>query len=366
MARLPDRIAYMDETELSFWGCFFIGGEYEKTEDPRIERVTGQMEAHRMCGQAYVEVYVPDKITRPYPLVFLPGNNQTMLSWMGTPDGRKGWAQYFWEQGYLVYLVDVQHRGRAVNMVREDQKKFIFSAEKCERVFAGKDNLECTQWFGKPERGDESFDTFYATITPSLNDNRQMQSYMQKAGAELLDKIGPAILITHSQAGPYAWLIADARPGMVKGMVQLEPKGPPFHDDRKRRNENAVWGLTEIPLHYEPPIKSGTELVRAEVKPEDPFLDSGYLQEEPARRLPNLADVPIMIISGGASKHARYDYLTAAYLRQAGVKEVCYVSLREQGIMGNSHMIMLEKNNLTIAEMALKWIEQAVETEAEI
>ena len=50
----------------------------------------------------------------------------------------------------------------------------------------------------------------------------------QDAGAALLDKIGPAIVLTHSQSGSFGWLIADARPKLVKAIVAIEPAGPPF------------------------------------------------------------------------------------------------------------------------------------------
>jgi pimeloyl-ACP methyl ester carboxylesterase len=44
--------------------------------------------------------------------------------------------------------------------------------------------------------------------------------------AALLDRIGPAIILTHSQSGPFGWLIADARPKLVKAVVAVEPAGP--------------------------------------------------------------------------------------------------------------------------------------------
>ena len=43
----------------------------------------------------------------------------------------------------------------------------------------------------------------------------------------LLDKIGPAILLTHSQSGAFGWPVADARPDLVKAIVAVEPNGPP-------------------------------------------------------------------------------------------------------------------------------------------
>jgi pimeloyl-ACP methyl ester carboxylesterase len=36
---------------------------------------------------------------------------------------------------------------------------------------------------------------------------------------------GPAILLTHSQSGTFGWLVADARPALVKAIVALEPSG---------------------------------------------------------------------------------------------------------------------------------------------
>ena len=47
-----------------------------------------------------------------------------------------------------------------------------------------------------------------------------------------------------------------------------------------------------------------------------PGLVRGWRQAEPARRLPNLAKVPILILVAEAS-HAAYDHCTAAYLAQA-------------------------------------------------
>ena len=70
-----------------------------------------------------------------------------------------------------------------------------------------------------------------------------------------------------------------------------------------------------VPLTYDPPLKPGEELafVRQD-KPDAPGLVRGWLQAEPARKLPNLAKVPILILVAEASYHAAYDHCTAAYL----------------------------------------------------
>jgi pimeloyl-ACP methyl ester carboxylesterase len=43
-----------------------------------------------------------------------------------------------------------------------------------------------------------------------------------RAGREL-DKIGPAIVVTHSQSGLFGWLLATRRPNLVKAVISYEP-----------------------------------------------------------------------------------------------------------------------------------------------
>ena len=84
-----------------------------------------------------------------------------------------------------------------------------------------------TQWPGdgpnKGKKGDPIFDAFYATQVETVISNEETQQRNQDAGAALLDKIGPAIVLTHSQSGAFGWLIADARPSLVKAIVAIEP-----------------------------------------------------------------------------------------------------------------------------------------------
>ena len=64
------------------------------------------------------------------------------------------------------------------------------------------------------------FDAFYATQVESISSGAETNTLVQAAGAALLDKIGNAILVTHSQAGPFGWLIADVRPKLVKAFLR--------------------------------------------------------------------------------------------------------------------------------------------------
>ena len=118
------------------------------------------------------------------------------------------------------------------------------------------------------------------------------------------------------------------------------------------------------PLTYKPALKRRETLkfVRQR-RPDAPNLVRGWLQAEPARKLPNLAKVPQLIVVGEASYHATYDHCTAAYLQQAGVP-VEFLRLEDAGIRGNGHMMMLEKNSDVIAGVLLNWLEKTLKTRA--
>jgi pimeloyl-ACP methyl ester carboxylesterase len=66
-----------------------------------------------MVGQMYVEYLMPQNVTRPYPIMMIHGTAQTGTNFMGTPDGRPGWAHNFLARGYRVYVVDQVGRGRS-------------------------------------------------------------------------------------------------------------------------------------------------------------------------------------------------------------------------------------------------------------
>jgi len=94
-------------------------------------------------------------------------------------------------------------------------------------------------------------------------------------------------------------------------------------------------------------------------KPDRPDLVRCWMQPEPARKLVNLKDIPVLIIMAEASYHAAYDHCTAAYLTQAGVKNT-FVRLADAGIRGNGHMMMLEKNSDAIAALMIDWLKQTL------
>ncbi len=351
-------------------GYLFAGGKYTELGGKRV-----------LTGQLYAEFQIPHNQTQPYPVIMVHGGGQSGTNFTGTPDGREGWAQHFLRRGYAVYVVDQVGRGRAAYRpeiqgavrypeVEGAQQRFV--AIKRQRLWPQAERH--TQWPGGDEPGDPAFDQFAASQLPTIADFTQQQILNRDALIALIDKIGPAILMTHSQSGAFGWPVADARPDAVKALLQVEPSGPPFYEIGldyigppefyRTGNKSKPWGLSAVPLTYDPPVSSPHELVpvRQEV-PDGPALARGWLQREPARKLPHLMKMPILVLTGEASYHAAFDHLTVKFLEQAGVSP-SFIRLEALGIRGNGHMLMLEKNNHEIAKVMMDWLEKTLPARA--
>jgi pimeloyl-ACP methyl ester carboxylesterase len=341
-------------------GYFFVGGKYFDAKDGRI-----------MSGQMYVEFQIPAKVTGRYPIVMFSGGGQSGLNYAGTPDGREGWMQYFLRQGYAVYVLDQPSRARSPHQA-EVGAQSRSSVARIQERFTAPERTKLwpqatlhTQWPGSGVAGDPVFDQFYAQNYPSLTSFPRQQELNRDAGVALLDRIGPAILLTHSQSGTFGWLVADARPNLVKAIIAMEPSGPPVYDTVQKGAPDwfedgpltKPYGLTAPPLTYAPPVKDPRELkfVR-QVKPDASDLVRCWQQAEPARTLVNLQQMPVLVVQAEASYHASYDHCTVAYLRQAGVSHVRFARLADVGIRGNGHMLMLERNNMEIAAIVEEWL----------
>jgi pimeloyl-ACP methyl ester carboxylesterase len=268
-----------------------------------------------------------------------------------------------------VYVVDQAGRGRSA-LASVYGKTAISPVATIEQRFTAPERSSMwpqaklhTQWPGTGVAGDPAFDQFYAEQLPSIADFPKQQELNRDAGAALLDKIGPAILLTHSQSGAMGWPIADARPNLVKAIVAVEPSGPPVYDVVYKGAPDYFsggpltkpWGITAAPLTYAGVTNASGLAFVEEEKAQGPELLKCWKQKEPAHTLTNLRNIPVVIISSEASYHAPYDHCTAQYLTQAGVKNT-HIRLADRGIHGNGHMMMLEKNNLQIAAVMEEWL----------
>jgi pimeloyl-ACP methyl ester carboxylesterase len=341
-------------------------------------KIDPAVEGSAPIGQMYVEYMIPQRLRHRYPVVMVHGGSQTGTNFTGTPDGREGWAHYFVRRGYAVYVVDGVARGRSAHWSQVHGPVQPSRINQVEQRFVAPERFNLwpqahlhTQWPGEGKPGDAAFDQFYAAQFPSLAAFTKQQQINPPAIIALLEKIGPSILLTHSQSGAFAWPVVDQRPDLVKANIAVEPNGPPVHEvEFKGAPEwfgdtprEKPWGLGEVPISYDPPLSGDAKLefVHQE-KADKPDLVRCWAQKEPARKLPNLAKVPTLIVSSEASYHASYDHCTAAYLTQAGVKNT-FLRLADVGIHGNNHMMMLEKNNMAIARVMAEWAERTLPRE---
>ncbi|RGP80524.1 fusarubin cluster-esterase [Fusarium longipes] len=355
--------AHYGQTEVpAIRSFFYTGGQY----------VNDAQGGHVFRGQMYVEKLVPAKgPTKETPIVMIHGVAQTGTNFLNKPDGGRGWASLFIDQGYELYIVDQTFRGRSAWLPSGTQQPIILSAEAIEAAFTNsKDHMlwpqavNHTQWPGAGVKGDPIFDAFYASNVQFVDNSVQQQAAMQAAGASLLDKIGkPSIILGHSEGSFMPTLIADLRPNLTKAIVLLEAPGPPFKDEifYFGGDDPRPWGLWDIPITYDPPVTDPkTELIRKVHPPRDNLSTECTLQaEDPKpRKLVNLEDIPILIVNGDASYHQPYEHCTAAYYRQAGCKKLEHVELGSIGIHGNGHMLFMEKNSDEIHVVVEKWIDR--------
>ena len=346
-------------------GYLFAGGKYSTVNGRRV-----------LSGHLYAEFQIPSRQTHPWPIVMVHGGSQSGTNFTGTPDGREGWAQFFLRQGYAVYVVDQPGRGRAAFEADVYGKATRLNPDTTQQRFVAPERYRLwpqarlhTQWPGSGVPGDPVFDQFFASQLPSIEDYTAQQVLNRDALLALLEKIGPAILLTHSQSGAFGWPVADARPDLVKAIVAVEPNGPPFYAVenvgepdwfRDAATLLNVWGITAVPLTYAPAAAKASDLaIVRDSKPDAPDLARCWLQQSPARRLPNLTKTPILIVTSEASYHAAYDHCTVKYLQQAGVQPA-WIKLADAGIHGNGHMMMLEKNNMDIAAVMSRWLAKAL------
>lgn len=337
---------------LAAHGFFWVGGEAIDTPGGRTLR-----------GQTYVEYWIPEDLRHPWPIVMIHGGGGQGLDFLGTADGREGWAHWFMRHGYAVYVLDRPCHGRSpFHPERQGDMMPPPPSIVLERLFSRPATFEDNwpqarlhdKWPGSGTFGDPAFESFLASGGPIPASMERHQQDAQRGGAELLDRIGPAILMTHSAGGPIGWLLLDARPALVKGVIAVEPMGPPFAE---MPDGKLNWGIAAAKIAYDPPVVSIAEFELEERAPVQPDTVACLVQKEPARQLPNFVDVPIVVVTAEASWMAADNHGVVDFLAQAGAS-IEHLRLEDQGIRGNGHAMMLETNSDEIAEAIADWIDE--------
>ena len=355
--------------------------------------------------QMYVEYMIPAQVRHPFPMVLVHGGGGQGTDWMGTPDGRPGWFQYLVQEGFKVYVVDRPGHGRSplhpdlhggfpqTAMVLESLAGRFTPPSANPSQSANQYQRGHNQWPGVGNVGSPDLDQLAAGLggsyvvppppgaaagrqggpggtggpagagrgtqagppTPANQtqgpNNVQHLSWRQ-AGADLLDKIGPAIIMTHSAGGPFGLLVAEARPALVKATVIIEGAGSGFGGGNR-------WGMSSVPVTYDPPVADPAEIKTTYVANPEPGIAGYYLQAEPARKLPNLRNTRVLMVTADSSFASPGNPGGVAFLKQAGVQAE-ELRLGAIGVKGNGHMMMAEKNSRAVLQPIIDWMKKNV------
>ncbi len=385
--------------DLAEWSYLWVN--VKRAETARGAFVGGQ--------QMYVEYMIPARVRHPFPVVLVHGGGGQGTDWMGTPDGRPGWFQYLVQEGYTVYVVDRPGHGRsplhpdlhggfpsgALTLESLAGRFTPPSANPAAAASANEYQKNHTQWPGAGSVGSPDLDQLVAGLGgsyvvtppppgaaraggpggpggpgvggrgrggapagPPPPSNRQPGAFnvqhaaWRQAGADLLDRIGPAIIMTHSAGGPFGLLVAEARPDLVKATVIIEGAGSGFGGGNR-------WGMSSIPVTYDPPVSDPAEIQTTWVANPEPGIAGYYLQAEPARKLPKLKNTKVLFVTADASFASPGNPGGVAFLKQAGVQAE-ELRLGARGITGNGHMMMVEKNSRAVLQPLMDWMDEHV------
>jgi len=285
---------------------------------------------------AYVFYQIPDK-ARQYPLVMWHGIGQFSKTWETTPDGREGYQNIFLRRQFPVYIIDQPRRGDAgrstvaatITPTPDEQGWFGTF-----RVGIWPNYFEGVQFSKDPETLNQYFRQMVPNIGPiDMNVNTD-------AVSALFTKIGPAILVTHSHSGGMGW-VTEIKNQNVKAIISYEP------------GSGFVFPEGEVPA----PISMAGGTLTAVGVPMSDFM--------------KLTKIPIIIYYGDNIPEKPMDNpgqdgwrarLEMARLWRDVVNkhggDVTVVHLPEIGIKGNTHFPFSDLNNIEIADLMSKWLNE--------
>lgn len=317
-------------------GSFAVGGTVitsPGTFDPYKPTPAGQT---FRGDHAYIFYQVPVK-ARKLPLVMWHGIGQFSKTWETTPDGREGFQNIFIRRRYGVYVIDQPRRGDAgrstvaatITPTPDEQQWFgVF------RIGIWPNYFEGVQFARDTNTLNQYFRQMVPNIGPiDINVN-------VKAVSALFEKIGPAILVSHSHSGGMGWLTAVNHPN-VKAIASYEP------------GSGFLFPEGEVPS----PMPSSGGTLEAAAVPMSDFMKLTkipiiiyYGDNIPASPSPNPG------ADGWRVRLAMARLWRDAVNRRGG--DVTVVHLPEAGIKGNTHFPFSDLNNVEVADLLSKWLKE--------
>lgn len=301
-------------------GSFFAGGRVlEISGQPVSEidvnkrsgrKVTINPNGEYHVEHMYVQYYIPQRELGSCPLLLWHGGGMTGATYESTPDGRPGWLQYFLRCGWHTCLCDSVERGRSgwapVDPIfAEEPPTLVPMHYMYERYRLGASYRERSN-FENSRFPMESFSQFSMEFVPRWTGSTEA---IIAAYCALLERTGPAVILGHSQGASLAFQVAQSRPELVKALVAVEPYATGDRDQvEKFRRIPVLWVLGD------------------------------HMERHPAWK---------------ESREKAYQF------HQTLVDAGCpsrMLELPEVGILGNSHMLMMERNNYEIADLIQGWL----------
>jgi pimeloyl-ACP methyl ester carboxylesterase len=307
-------------------GTFFVGGDSVLQTTTEVGGFNLFPGGHITINQMYVQYMIPQGHgNNKVPVVMVHGGTLSGKSWETTPDGRMGWDEYFVRNGYPVYKPDQVSRARSGfnQAVFNDVRAGIDPPASLPLVSRLSDEIAWTLFRWGPAYGtaypDEQFPVeaaakFSKQGIPDFNGGLTPQQM-----SALATQLNGAVLMGHSESGlmpERAMLISSTG---IKGLITIEPGGS---------CNSTGWTDQQIATLATVPIL---------------LVFGDHLSTSPVNYIVGIADCQAFANRlNGAGGHATL------------------IHLPDLGIHGNSHMMMLDKNNLQVADVFLKWLDQNV------
>jgi hypothetical protein len=389
-------------------GSFFIGGVPKVTEHavrapsgpgvppptqpfvPTPQQIT--------IGQMYVQFQIPAKKNGTgWPVVMVHGSSHTAACLESTPDGREGWYPYFVRKGIPTYIVDQAGRGRSgfdesvihegeSRLERGDGKGAMALLPSFGRIA---DNVAWTAWFGHLVPANATI--LNGTLIPHAapNDpNPNADAYRHVAPLFPIDAVDASAAtrtgaIGPAPAGPASYYALEYYKQLVPNAEVTLPGSVCTACDPKELSAANTWtpqnlallverlGGAIVATHSQSGIM-GHHMTR--ILKERGHLDllKGLITIEGSCSLPNSGltaadfdNVPYLALKGDytATSMVCQDTVNAINARRAtkqGTAKAEYLKLDEMGILGVTHMMMLDKKNLEIADVMIDWVSRNV------
>jgi hypothetical protein len=381
-------------------GSFFIGGIQKITYQAAPVPPNQTLAPHQITiGQMYVQFQIPAKKYGGWPVIMVHGSSHTAACLESTPDGREGWYPYFVRKGVPSYVVDQAGRGRSgfdESVIHEGEAKMAAGdikggADLIPGFGRITDDGAWTNWFGHLVPANSTILT--GRLVPhadAADPNPNPDSFQHVAPLFPLDTVDSGLVSRPGAIGPAPGGSADAL--ALEYYKQLVPNAEVTLPgsicntcDPKEIAPANTWtpqnlaslverlGGAVVVTHSQSGIM-GHHMARILKERGHLGLLKGLVTLEGSCSLPNSGltaadfdNIPYLALKGdytGTSMVCQ-DTVNAINARRTdkqGTARAEYLKLDEMGILGVTHMMMLDKKNLEIADILYNWVGKNVST----